>query len=119
MINNEQYLLLKEIYNKNEVIAIVDNINILMSLSKQGYCDHLTIDAVHHFYKNGNTLSAILEYENFVKEENRKDKSIEIAENANKKATHSNIISWISIGVALLGVIASIVVPIVIKIYFP
>ena len=53
-----------------------------------------------------------------MKDENRKDKTVKLAEEANKKSAHANLISWIAIGVSLLATIASIVVPILIKIYF-
>lgn len=118
MINHKQYLLLKEIYEKGETIAFVNNIDLLRPLAKQNYCTHTPIDAIHHFCKNSNTLSAIIEYENFMKDENRKDKTVKLAEEANKKSAHANLISWIAIGVSLLATIASIVVPILIKIYF-
>lgn len=118
MINHEQYLLLKEIYEKGETIALVDNYDLLCALAKQGYCTHTPIDAIHHFYKNSNTLSAIIEYENFIKDESRKDKTVQLAEEANKKAKHANIISWFAFGAALIAAVASIVVPIVIKVYF-
>lgn len=141
MISTEQSQILSIFYkhNKIEIDSLPDYrldryTESFKSLVKQAFLketDHMPLTNEFGIYPTTITITSAgkAAYENFlsfIKQEERESEALTIAkeanaiaEKSNKKATHSNIISWIAIGVSFLATAASIVVPILIKIYLP
>lgn len=108
IITDKQYRLLKAVVNEEDY-NYQNNVNEFDILFKK----NLVIRFQDIVQPNENTLSAIEEYERYLRSVERDEKNICISEEANRKSDTSNRIARRSLVVGILAVIISIIAIIV------
>ena len=121
MLTKEQYTVLRNLrdgvsFDEDEVFEI------LRELSRNGYAHSTNYKSYNFMFNKACNFiitecgkSACEEYEKSIRQENREINSLEIAKDANKKATQANKISIWAIVVSIILSISSIIASILIS----